>query len=112
MRCKCSSKETEISAIYKEIMRISHSNPGLWKVNRIKNRLAQGTRDILINLVYRDKMIVEVQLQVDEAKSHFIMCSSSFKHYLYELGRAEFGPVSEMSSIWMNHDNRSDFYRK
>lgn len=69
-------------------MRISSAKPSLWKVNRIKNRLAQGTRDILINIIYRDSIVVEIQLQVDEAKSHFIMCSSSFKHYLYELGRA------------------------
>lgn len=46
-------------------MRISNSSSLIWKINRIKNRLTQGTRDILINLVYMDKIVVEVQLQVD-----------------------------------------------
>lgn len=88
-------------------MRISETQPELWKVLRIKNRLSEGTRDILINLTYKKQAVIEIQLQVDEAKSNFIINSSSFKHYLYELSRAEFGPISEMSSIWMNDDHRS-----
>ena len=88
MRCKCSSKESEIGALYQEIMRVSDTNPDLWKVLRIKNRLSEGTKDILINLTYRKEAIVEIQLQVDEAKSKFIIHSSGFKHYLYELSRS------------------------
>ena len=77
---------------------------------RLKNRLDKGTKDILMNLMYRDKMLVEMQLTINVDKSRFLECSSKFNHYIYELKRAEFGPLSELCSIWINKDPRAKFY--
>ena len=72
LRCKCSSKEYEISALFTELERIHYFHPETLKIVRIKNRLHKGTRDILINLKYKGMMLVEMQLAINEDKSHFI----------------------------------------
>lgn len=64
------------------------------KIIRIKNRLKLGTNDILVNVIYKDKYLCEIQLGVNSAKSKFIQCSNLFSHYVYELGRTLFGPVT------------------
>lgn len=69
-----------------------------------------GNKDILINLLYREKVVVEMQLAIKSEKSKFITCSNNFNHYLYELKRAEFGPIVEMCSIWVSLDLRAEFY--
>ena len=51
-----------------------------------------------------------MQLAINVDKSRFLDCSSKFNHYLYELKRSEFGPISEMCNIWINKDPRSQFY--
>jgi hypothetical protein len=52
---------------------------------------------------------VEVQLAVKQKKSKFIQSSNTLNHYLYELQRAKFGPIMEMSSIWMAQDLKAKF---
>ena len=71
---------------------------------RIKNRLEKGTKDILLNLLYNNEILVEMQLAIKADKSKFIENSNKFCHYLYELERAEFGPINEMCSIWVGKD--------
>lgn len=110
MRCKCSSKEREILHIYKELERISKIHPETLKIIRVKNRLKLGTNDILINILYKDKFLCEIQLAVKSAQSKFISCSNSWNHYIYELGRTIFGPITELSSVWMSIDPRSAEY--
>ena len=39
---------------------------------RVKNRLNKGTKDILINFMYRETMMIEMQLAVNSDKSKFI----------------------------------------
>jgi hypothetical protein len=34
-----------------------------------------------------------------------------FSHYIYELGRTMFGPLTELSSVWMSLDPRAEEYR-
>ena len=80
------------------------------KILRIKNRLETGNKDIMINLVFRDSVVVEMQLKVDDSKLNFITCSNLFNHYIYELERSKFGPVSELCSIWVNKDHRGKFF--
>jgi hypothetical protein len=63
-----------------------------------------------MNILYRNTMIVEMQLAIKQDKSKFIECSNKFNHYLYELKRAKFGAITEMCSIWMSQDLRSKFY--
>lgn len=53
------------------------------KIVRIKNRLEKGTKDILINLLYRDKLLIEMQLGVATNGSKFIDFSNKYNHVLY-----------------------------
>ena len=65
------------------------------------------TKDILINLLYRNEIVVEMQLAVKSQKSKFIEHSDKFNHFIYELERAEFGPMMELCNIWMTTDSRA-----
>ena len=89
---------------------ISRKKPDLFKIIRVKNKLDMPTKDILINVLYRNILVIEVQLAVKTEKTPFSMNLSKFHHFIYELQRADFGPISEMCSIWMNYDIRSSFY--
>ena len=42
------------------------------KIIRVKNRLKLGTNDILINTIYKEKYLCEVQLAVKSITSKFI----------------------------------------
>jgi hypothetical protein len=53
------------------------------KIVRVKNRLKQGTNDILINIKFNNLIICEIQLGVNTNHSKFITCSNNFCHYLY-----------------------------
>ena len=63
-----------------------------------------------MNLLYKGEMVVEIQLAIKSDKSKFIECSYNFNHYLYEVKRAQFGPIMEMCNIWVNKDSKSKFY--
>jgi hypothetical protein len=80
------------------------------KIIRVKNRLKLGTNDILINVLFYDRYLCEVQLAVKSTTSKFIKCSNMFSHYVYELGRTLFGPLTELSSVWMSLDPRAVEY--
>ena len=64
-------------------MKISHLNPKLLKVVRVKNRLEGGNRDILMNFMYKKQLLVEIQLAIKSDKSKFASCSNKFNHFLY-----------------------------
>ena len=112
LRCKCSSKELEAMSLFSELERISHFHPETLRIVRVKNRLRRGTKDILVNLVYRNVLLVEMQIAVNSSKSNFLDCSDKFNHYIYELQRSKFGPLTELCNIWMQCDMRADFYQK
>ncbi len=80
------------------------------KIIRVKNRLKLGTNDILINTIYKEKYLCEVQLAVKSITSKFIQCSNLFSHYVYELGRTLFGPLTELCSVWTSLDPRAIEY--
>ena len=80
------------------------------RIVRVKNRLGKGTKDILLNFLYNNEILVEMQLAIKADKSKFIENSNTFSHYLYELQRAKFGPINEMCSIWVGKDQRSKFF--
>ena len=77
--------------MYNELERISLDYPKTLKIVKIKNKLDTETRNILINLMYRQKLLVEIQLGIDDKKSKFLECSNEFNHFVYELQRAKFG---------------------
>ena len=54
LRSKCSSKENEIISLYNELLKINHYDPNLLKIVKVKNRLAHVTKDILVDLLYRN----------------------------------------------------------
>ena len=77
------------------------------KIIRVKNRLKLGTNDILINVLYKNKYLCEIQLAVKSAQSKFISCSNAWNHYIYELGRTIFDPRSaEYAHIILNEKPR------
>lgn len=63
-RCKIKSREAEIIRIFKEIMQISEKGEP-FKIVRIKDRLNLGTRDILINILFMNTFLCEIQLAVE-----------------------------------------------
>lgn len=92
VRCKCSSKEKEILKIYHELIKKCEENENMSLV-RVVNRLRKGTNDILINIMYRG-VLCEVQLAVANSNNNFLEYSNAFNHYLYELKRSVFGPLT------------------
>ena len=80
------------------------------KVVRIKNRLEGGTNDILINAKFNNSILCEIQLAINSHTSNFIKCSNLFQHYIYELQRSTFGPLTELCSIWNTLDQRTVIY--
>jgi hypothetical protein len=54
-----------------------------FKIVRIKDRLELGTRDILINVSYKGKILCEVQLAVTDEIDTKQQAFDAFNHYLY-----------------------------
>ena len=46
--------------------RISTRRPDMFKIVRVKNKLDMPTKDILINVLYRNIIVIEIQLAVKE----------------------------------------------
>ena len=83
------------------------------RIIKVKNKLKTETKNILINLMYREKMVVEIQLGINSDKSNFIQCSNHMNYLIYEVQRAKFGPLTELCNIWANSDSsRTEFYEK
>ena len=57
LRCKCDSKEREIVTLYRMLEWKNYMQKG-FKIVRVKNRLSKGTRDILINILYQNAILV------------------------------------------------------
>jgi hypothetical protein len=91
IRCKCDSGEREVIRLYNEVLKICESENA--KLVRVINRMKRGTHDILINIRYRD-VLCEIQLGLTYTKNKFIEYSNRFNHYLYELKRSSFGPIT------------------
>ena len=109
IRCKCSSKEKEIIRLYNEIVKYCDEDSGNMRLVRVVNRLRKGTNDILINVRYRN-VLCEIQLAVASSHNTFLEYSNNFNHYLYELKRSVFGPLTELCGIWKNLDTRFNIY--
>lgn len=114
LRCRIFSKQTEIKAIYEQLEFISKNQPEKLRIIRVKNRLKLGTNDVLINVRFNNSITAEIQLKVKAQKeqTEFSKCSFKFSHFLYEMSRSQFGPISEMCSIWTNLDRRSKTYQE
>ena len=76
---------------------------------RVKDRLSTPNKDILINIFYHQKIMIEIQLAIKN-ESAFISCSDRFSHFIYELIRAFLGPINELCSIWSQYSPKADFF--
>jgi len=72
-----------------------------FKLVRVKDRLSEGTRDILCNIRFKKSgFLSEMQLSVVsniESKQEKL---DYYNHFLYEQKRSKLGPLSENVSIW------------
>jgi hypothetical protein len=57
MRCKIGSQEREILKLFRHFSELSERQPSLFKIIRIKNRLKEGTNDILMNVRFKNVFI-------------------------------------------------------
>lgn len=112
MRCKIGSQEKEILKLYQNMNESSVKQPANFKIIRIKNRLREGTNDILMNIKFKNVFLCEVQLAINSDHSNFIKCSNKYNHFIYEVKRSIFGPISEFCSIWKSLDGRCKIYEK
>ncbi len=96
--------------IFDELQRISDQFPHKFKIIRIKNRLEQGTHDIMINAKLNNLINCEVQIAVNTSQSEFMRCSNKINHFIYELERAQFGSLMEMCSIWRHCDKKAEVF--
>lgn len=53
-----------------------------------------------------------MQLAIDEESSKFIKLSDKANHFIYELERATFGPMSQMCNVYTAIDPRYGFFVK
>ena len=93
--------------MFNELQRMTVQEPKTLRIIKVKNKLKKVTKDILINLIFHDKIIVEVQLAVKSNRTKFIENSDKFNHFIYELERSNFGAVMELAKIWMTTDGRA-----
>lgn len=108
VRCRCASGEREIIKIYNEVLKLCESEK--FRMIKVSNRLKRGTHDVVMTVKYRE-VICEIQLSVTKKSHKFAEQSNMFNHYLYELKRSVFGPLTELCNIWKSNDGRFNVYR-
>ena len=81
-----------------------------FKIVRVKDRLEQGTRDIMINGQVNRGLVCEIQLSVTNSSDKKQNLLDNYNHFLYELKRAELGAVTENVSIWSNYEQRFAYF--
>jgi len=65
LRCKCIGSKEEILRIYEQLQ----TRTDYFEIIRVKNKLNEGTRDILINLKLKDSFLIcEVQLALGQSQ--------------------------------------------
>lgn len=71
-----------------------------------------GTQDILVNFMFDSICPCEIQLAISEKIDNKQIYFDKFNHFLYELKRANLGPIMEMCIIWSYNDNKSPTFIK
>ena len=113
LRSKCSCTEQEFIRILRIFDELHGSHPDVIKLVRIKNRLDTENNDIIINYFFAGKVECELQLSVLTAEQNVTEKNTYlFSHLIYEILRAELGPVSEMATIIAQYDPLANSYRK
>lgn len=65
-----------------------------FRLVRIKNKLDQPANNIIINYLFMNKIQCELQLSIQE-DNHKAKNTRLMSHFVYELTRGAFGPISE-----------------
>jgi hypothetical protein len=111
LRCKCHSNEEEIIWVVDALKKLEKEDKK-FEIVRVKDRLNQGTRDILINAQYDGGLVWEIQLAVTSHIDKKQELLDKYNHVLYELKRAKLGPISECVSIWSSLEQRSIYFEE
>lgn len=81
LRCKCIGSKREIKRVYDSLR-----SSDFVEIIRVKNKLNESTRDILINFRIKDSFLVgEMQLALGDSKDEV---NDHFCHFLYEIQRS------------------------
>lgn len=104
VRCKCVGTKKDIKKIYEDLVRSPN-----YEIIRVKIKLNESTRDILINFKCKDSFLIgEMQLALGSKDA----LNEKFCHQLYELQRSVFPVLYEVSTQIVSHDYRSNFAAK
>lgn len=87
-------------------------NKDKFNIVRIKDRLNQGTRDIMINALINKGIPCEIQLSVTSNTDKKQELLDHYNHFLYELKRSKLGPITENVSIWSTLEQRFSHFEQ
>lgn len=105
LRCRCVTSKKELFRIYNEVL----NRTDYFEIIRVKNKLNESTRDIMINLKIKNSfMICEMQLALGDCKDEI---NDHFCHNLYELHRSAFPILFETANQLVNLDYRMSFFK-
>lgn len=81
LRCKCIGSKRDIKRVYNTL-----KDSDFIEVIRVKNKLNESTRDILINFRIKNSFLIgEMQLALGDSKDEV---NDHFCHFLYEIQRS------------------------
>ena len=110
LRCKCTSGEEEIIYLVEDFERKDKKCEG-FELVRVKDRLSQGTRDVMINGKFGNGPVCEIQLAICSSADIKQDLLDKYNHFLYELKRSKnLGPLIENISIWTSIEQRSLYF--
>jgi hypothetical protein len=103
LRCRCVGSKQDVKRIYQTLVSSQE-----FEIIRVKNKLNESTRDILINFKPRNSFLVcEMQLALGDGKDEI---NDHFCHYLYELQRSIFPVIFEVASQVVSYDPRISYF--
>lgn len=104
MRCRCVGSRQQILRIHREIEKRRDD----FEIVRVKNKLNESTRDIILNFRFRSSFLVcEMQLALGDSKDEI---NDHFCHNLYEMQRSAFPVLFENASLLVNLDTRTSYF--
>ena len=96
MRAKFKCTESSFISLLKTLYILDENNQmaDKFRLVRIKNKLEDPANNIMINFMFMNKVVCELQLSIQDSKGkekNYYM----FSHFIYELTRGNFGIISE-----------------
>lgn len=108
LRAKCSASLPDLKKVIAKL----YSNHSI-KLVRVKNRLSTGNRDFLINFTFGScPLICELQIGLKDSADEKSAYQDHYNHFLYELARSKFGPLSECALIVAYQNDVGAYFKK